>query len=245
MPAGRPISLPACRTRLALPRVSLPDAPARPRRGRCVCGQHLGGLALMPGRWRGAPPPGAARRRARLAALALVARRMRGRLARRIAGLAAPLGGGSRGLDRLDFERRRGGCARQAGAPPAIGASAADVKPSQRHRSPSRMTRRWPGCKLRAAAPGPVGAATTPVCARRRARAGRRIDEVGAAARRRRAGRGRRQRRPSRANGPAPPRRPEASMSSPSAAPQRRFVARRDVERVDDGRPQVAASSAT
>ena len=49
----------------------------------------------------------------------------------------------------------------------AEGASAAAVKPSQRHRSPSRETSRWPGLS-RARRAAPSSRATMPICASRR-----------------------------------------------------------------------------
>ena len=61
----------------------------------------------------------------------------------------------------------------------AEGASAAVVKPSQRHRSPSRETRRWPGFELGAQPQRPRPCSTTPICLSRRCSAGGSLRQVG------------------------------------------------------------------
>ena len=68
---------------------------------------------------------------------------------------------------------RRFFCARRWAA--AVGASAAAMKPSQRHSAPSRLTSRWPGFELGLQARRRRRRSTTPICARRRASSARRL----------------------------------------------------------------------
>ena len=135
---------------------------------------------------------------------------------------------------------RQGGCAERGDGGGGRRPGRA-TKPSQRQRSPSRVTRRWPGASAGLQRSPSLGRPRCRSALRRRGSTGGARTRARQAARRRRAAADRRGRSAGRASAAGAPASAEASRSSPSAAPSAVSYPCSTVDRIEQRRPHFAA----